>query len=181
MIKRLLVMSTAIGAVGLAAYSFTPVSAGAVQWNAGFSGSPASDSNIIPIQAGAGAGGGGGGGDKQFKQQSSGGGGAGGGRTRQFKQQSSGGGGAGGVRTRQFKQQGSSGGTRQYRHQGSAGGGNWQRQGRWHHGDSWSSGFWRGGLFIFEPFIIGDPCYDYIRVFDLRRGRWVWAWAYICE
>jgi hypothetical protein len=178
-------MSTA-GVVGLAAYSLMPAPASAVQLSSGIP--AAADSNVILTKD-----------DKDSGKKSSGG--SSGSGTRQFKPQGAGSGtgsgsgsGSSGSSTRQFKKQGAGSGTgsgsdsstRQFRQQGAgsgtgSGGGSWQRQGRWRQGDRWSSGFWRGGLFIFEPFFIGDPCYDYIRVFDLRRGQWVWAWAYICE
>ncbi len=60
MIKRLLVMSTTLGAVGLAAYSFTPVSAGAVQLSSSHSGiSAAVNSDVIFVRDGGDKGGGG--------------------------------------------------------------------------------------------------------------------------
>ena len=156
-IKRLLVMSTALGAVGLAAYAFMPVSAGAVQWSAGFSGIPAAfDSDVIPIKdPGAGPGGGGGG-----RGAVAGGGGGG----KQFQQRNSG----GGVGRIQI-----------YRQMGS-GGGSWKKFSYKRHGHRHIASYWRDDLYIDEPYITDDLCYDYVRVYDIRKGRWVKRWEYVC-
>ena len=42
------------------------------------------------------------------------------------------------------------------------GGKKWSKYGNWHGGDRYRGGYWRNGIFVALPFIIGDQCYDYL-------------------
>jgi hypothetical protein len=54
------------------------------------------------------------------------------------------------------------------------GGKKWSKYGKWHGGDRYRGGYWRNGIFLTLPFVVGDQCYDYL---DWRDGapRWYWV------
>ncbi len=57
------------------------------------------------------------------------------------------------------------------------GGKNWNKYGKWHGGDRYRGGYWRNGLFVTLPFIVGDQCYDYL---DYRDGAPRPGWYWVC-
>jgi hypothetical protein len=57
------------------------------------------------------------------------------------------------------------------------GGKKWSKYGKWHGGDHYRGGYWRNGIFVTLPFIIGDQCYDYL---DWRDGVPRPGWYWVC-
>jgi hypothetical protein len=57
------------------------------------------------------------------------------------------------------------------------GGKHWAKYGKWHHGERYRGGYWRNGIFISLPFIVGDQCYDYL---DWRDGAPRPGWYWVC-
>jgi hypothetical protein len=57
------------------------------------------------------------------------------------------------------------------------GGKKWSKYGKWHGGDRYRGGYWRNGIFVTLPFIIGDQCYDYL---DWRDGAPRPGWYWVC-
>jgi hypothetical protein len=57
------------------------------------------------------------------------------------------------------------------------GGKKWSKYGKWHGGDHYRGGYWRNGIFVTLPFIIGDQCYDYL---DWRDGAPRPGWYWVC-
>ena len=56
------------------------------------------------------------------------------------------------------------------------GGKKWSHYGKWHGGDRYRGGYWRNGLFVTLPFIVGDQCYDYLDYSDgAPRPGWYWV------
>lgn len=56
------------------------------------------------------------------------------------------------------------------------GGKKWSKYGKWHGGDHYRGGYWRNGLFVTVPFIVGDQCYDYLDYRDgVPRPGWYWV------
>ena len=53
----------------------------------------------------------------------------------------------------------------------------WNKYGKWHGGDHYRGGYWRNGIFVTLPFIIGDQCYDYL---DWRDGAPRPGWYWVC-
>jgi hypothetical protein len=57
------------------------------------------------------------------------------------------------------------------------GGKKWSKYGKWHGGDHYRGGYWRNGIFVTLPFIVGDQCYDYL---DWRDGAPRPGWYWVC-
>jgi hypothetical protein len=57
------------------------------------------------------------------------------------------------------------------------GGKKWSKYGKWHGGDRYRGGYWRNGIFVTLPFVIGDQCYDYL---DWRDGVPRPGWYWVC-
>lgn len=57
------------------------------------------------------------------------------------------------------------------------GGKKWSKYGKWHGGDRYRGGYWRNGVFLTLPFIVGDQCYDYL---DWRDGAPRPGWYWVC-
>jgi hypothetical protein len=57
------------------------------------------------------------------------------------------------------------------------GGKKWSKYGKWHGGDRYRGGYWRNGVFLSLPFIVGDQCYDYL---DWRDGAPRPGWYWVC-
>jgi hypothetical protein len=57
------------------------------------------------------------------------------------------------------------------------GGKKWSKYGKWHGGDHYRGGYWRNGVFLSLPFIVGDQCYDYL---DWRDGAPRPGWYWVC-
>jgi hypothetical protein len=55
------------------------------------------------------------------------------------------------------------------------GGKKWTNYGRWHGGQHYRGGYWRNGIFVTLPFIVGDQCYDYLDWSDGVRPGWYWV------
>jgi hypothetical protein len=53
----------------------------------------------------------------------------------------------------------------------------WNKYGKWHGGDHYRGGYWRNGIFVTLPFIVGDQCYDYL---DWRDGAPRPGWYWVC-
>ena len=51
----------------------------------------------------------------------------------------------------------------------------WSKYDNWHGGDRYRGGYWRNGIFVSLPFIIGDQCYDYLDWRDGVRPGWYWV------
>jgi hypothetical protein len=57
------------------------------------------------------------------------------------------------------------------------GGKKWSNYGNWHRGDHHRGGYWRNGIFVALPLIIGEQCYDYL---DWRDGVPRPGWYWVC-
>lgn len=57
------------------------------------------------------------------------------------------------------------------------GGKKWSKYGKWHGGDRYRGGYWRNGIFVTLPFIVGDQCHDYL---DWRDGAPRPGWYWVC-
>jgi hypothetical protein len=57
------------------------------------------------------------------------------------------------------------------------GGKKWSKYGKWHGGDRYRGGYWRNGIFLTLPFVVGDQCYDYL---DWRDGAPRPGWYWVC-
>jgi hypothetical protein len=57
------------------------------------------------------------------------------------------------------------------------GGKKWSKYGKWHGGDHYRGGYWRNGIFVTLPFVVGDQCYDYL---DWRDGAPRPGWYWVC-
>ncbi len=57
------------------------------------------------------------------------------------------------------------------------GGKKWGKYGKWHGGDHYRGGYWRNGIFLTLPFVVGDQCYDYL---DYRDGAPRPGWYWVC-
>jgi uncharacterized membrane protein len=57
------------------------------------------------------------------------------------------------------------------------GGKKWSNYGKWHGGDRYRGGYWRNGIFLTLPFVVGDQCYDYL---DWRDGAPRPGWYWVC-
>jgi hypothetical protein len=55
-----------------------------------------------------------------------------------------------------------------------SGGKNWSKHGKWHAGQR-NRGYWRGGIFLSLPFVVGDQCYDYLDWSEGVRPGWYWV------
>ena len=56
------------------------------------------------------------------------------------------------------------------------GGKKWARHGNWHHGQR-HRGYWRNGIYVTLPFVVGNPCLDYL---DWRDGAPRPGWYWVC-
>ena len=54
------------------------------------------------------------------------------------------------------------------------GGKKWSKYGNWHAGQR-HHGYWRNGIFVTLPFVVGDQCYDYLDWRDGFRPGWYWV------
>ena len=57
------------------------------------------------------------------------------------------------------------------------GGKKWSKHGKWHDGQHYRGGYWRNGIFISLPFVVGSQCYDYL---DWRDGAPRPGWYWVC-
>ena len=57
------------------------------------------------------------------------------------------------------------------------GGKKWSKYSNWHTGQRHRGGYWRNGIFLTLPFIVGDQCYDYL---DWRDGAPRPGWYWVC-
>ena len=55
------------------------------------------------------------------------------------------------------------------------GGKKWSSRGNWYAGQRYHGGYWRNGIFVALPFIVGDQCYDYLDWRDGVRPGWYWV------
>jgi len=58
-----------------------------------------------------------------------------------------------------------------------ASGKKWSKYSNWHAGQRHRGGYWRNGIFLTLPFIVGDQCYDYL---DWRDGAPRPGWYWVC-
>lgn len=58
------------------------------------------------------------------------------------------------------------------------GGKKWSKHGnKWYAGQHYRGGYWRNGIFVSLPFVVGSQCYDYL---DWRDGAPRPGWYWVC-